>query len=125
MTTKYLLNTIRSLTTPEDHPMVRQCLDASAELIRQGDEQRAARAARVARVVEKFMCSGDVEILIRFLRPAPVTATVTDTAKAEALLREASEQGWGDYALEAARYAHARGVDVSGPLVEYILRREY
>jgi hypothetical protein len=25
---------------------------------------------------------------------------------------------------EAARYAHAKGVDVSGPLVEYILRRE-
>ena len=101
MTTKFLLNTLRALTTSEDHPMVHQCLDMSVELIRQGDEQRAARAARVARVLEEFMCSGDVEVLIRSLPPAP--ATVTDTREAEALFREASKRGRDYKALDAAR----------------------
>ena len=101
MTPRYLLNMIQSFTTPEDHSIVHQCLEMSAELIRQGEEHRAARAARVAQIVEDFMCSEDIEVLIRFLPPAP--ATVTDTTRAEALLREANKQRWGDYALEAAR----------------------
>jgi hypothetical protein len=63
------------------HYHASQCLDLAAELIQEMAAYEKQKAALTAQTVNTFMCSGDVEVLFRFLPPAPPSGV--DTVKAE------------------------------------------
>jgi hypothetical protein len=76
------LSTLQALAKGH-HYYAGQCLDLAAELIQERAAYEKQKAALTAQTVNTFMCSGDVEVLLRFLPPAPPSGV--DTVNAEML----------------------------------------